>query len=312
MPSFKRLPTLTQLRHLMAVSEHRHFGKAAEACFITQSSLSLSIKELESVLGEMLVERTRRSVLMTPLGEEVVARARKIITDVEDITDLVRAAGSPLSGVLRLGIIPTIAPFLLPRTLPKIRRAHPELKLYLREGHTADLIHQLISGDLDLLILAFPYPTGGLETLLFADDPFWVAYPKGHPGCTAERVAPAALREEALLLLEEGNCLREHALGACQLSAASANVEFQASSLHTLIQMVDNGLGLTLLPKMAIDGGIAKASKIALCPLEGKGTSRQIGLTWRTTSARRQDFILLADFFRDELATPLRRSQRSA
>ena len=311
MATYKRLPTLTQLRHLIAVSQHRHFGKAAAACFITQSSLSISIKELESNLEAMLVERTRRSVLMTPLGEEVVSRALKVITDVEDITDLTRAEGAPLSGVIRLGVIPTIAPFLLPRTLPKIRRSFPELKLYLREARSADLVHQLTTGELDLLILAFPYPATGLETLLFADDPFWVAYPKGHPNTKAERVSASMLRDESLLLLEDGNCLRDHALGACQLSPGSANVDFQATSLHTLIQMVDNALGVTLLPKMAIDGGIAKSTKTVLRPLDGRETSRQIGMVWRPTSARKKDFTLLAESFRDELATPLRRSQKS-
>ncbi len=312
MTTYKRLPTLTQLRHLIAVSDHLHFGKAATACFITQSSLSISIRELESGLGATLVERTRRSVMMTALGNEIVSRARKVITDVEDITDLVRAEGAPLTGSIRLGVIPTIAPFLLPRTLPGLRRAYPDLKLYLREERSADLVDQLTSGELDLLILAFPYPVPGLETLLFADDPFWVAYPKGHPGGQSERVTPTTLKNDTLLMLEEGNCLRDHALGACHLSAESANIEFQASSLHTLIQMVDNGLGITVLPKMAIDGGIAKSTKTELRPLEGKKTSRQIGLVWRTTSARKQDFLTLAEFFKDELATPLRRSQRQA
>jgi len=312
MTIFKRLPTLTQLRHLIAVSEHLHFGKAAASCFITQSSLSLSIRELESGLGATLVERTRRSVMMTTLGSEIVSRARKVITDVEDITDLVRADDDPLSGSIRLGVIPTIAPFLLPRTLPRLRRAYPDLKLYLREERSADLVHQLTSGELDLLVLAFPYPVPGLETFLFADDPFWIAYPKGHPGGTSERVTPSSLKDDTLLMLEEGNCLRDHALSACHLSTSSANVDFQASSLHTLIQMVDNGLGITVLPKMAIDGGIAKSTQIQLRPLEGKGTSRQIGLVWRATSARKQEFLMLAEFFKDELATPLRRSQKQA
>jgi LysR family transcriptional regulator, hydrogen peroxide-inducible genes activator len=310
MTTYKRLPTLTQLRHLIAVSEHLHFGKAAQACFITQSSLSISIKELENQLGATLVERTRRSVMMTPLGLEVVSRAKKIVTDVEDISDLVQAEGTPLTGTVRLGVIPTIAPFLLPRTLPALRQAYPGLKLYLREDRSAKLVEQLASGDLDLLILAFPYPTPGLETYLFAEDPFWVAFPRDHENCTAERISPPTLKNEHLLFLEEGNCLRDHALDACQLTTRSENVDFQASSLHTLVQMVDNGLGATLLPKMAIDGGIARSTKMLLRPLEGRGASRQIGLAWRATSSRKEDFKILAEFFRDELATPLPRAQR--
>jgi len=310
MPSFNRLPTLTQLRHLIALSEYRHFGKAAEACFINQSSLSASIKELESILEGTLVERTRRTVIVTALGIDVVSRARKVVTDVEDIVDHVRADGQPLSGILRLGVIPTIAPFLLPRTLPNLRRAYPDLQLYLREDRSAELVHQLTVGELDLLILAMPYPTPGLQTYLFADDPLWVAYPLGHPNSESERVSPSALKKDTLLLLEEGNCLRDHALGACRQSNRSANMDFYASSLHTLIQMVDNGLGVTLLPKMAVDAGIARSTKTVLRPLDGKGTSRKIGLAWRTTSARQKDFSLISEFFRDELATPLSPRQK--
>ena len=305
MHTFSPLPKLNQLRHLIAVSDHRHFGKAAETCFITQSSLSTSIKELESILGGLLVERTRRSVIMTPLGIEIVSRARKIIADVRDMADLVKAESAPLSGSMRLGAIPTIAPYLLPRALPKIRSAYPDLKLYLREGRSSELIGHLVSGELDVLILAFPYPVPGLETLMIGEDPFWVAYPKGHSGKssgdTSGEVKATSLKNEPLLVLEEGNCLREHVLGACQLAPSSPNVEFQASSLQTLIQMVDNDLGVTLLPEMAVKAGIAHSTHITLHPLAGNNTSRRIGLVWRNTSARKQEFSLLADFFRDEL-----------
>jgi len=303
MNTFKRLPTLTQLRHLVALDRYRHFGKAAEACFITQSSLSLSIRELESGLRAQLVERTRRSVMLTKLGEEIVRRALTVIADVASIAELAEADGSVLTGDLRLGVIPTIAPFLLPRTLPRLRASYPDLKLYLREGHTADLVRQLQSGDLDVLLLAFPYPAAGLQTLLFADDPFWVAYPHGQAPGNTGAVSRDCLKKEKLLVLEEGNCLRDHAFGACRLDAGSANVEFQASSLHTLIQMVDNGLGVTLIPRMAIDGGIAAATRTELRPMEGTGTSRQIGLAWRPTSARQSDFKLLAEFFSTALAS---------
>jgi LysR family hydrogen peroxide-inducible transcriptional activator len=315
MAEFKHLPSLTQLRHLVAVADHGHFGRAAAACFITQSSLSASIKELETVLGKVLIERTRRSVMMTPLGEETVSRARKVLTDVEEIVDLVNASGDPLMGSLRLGVIPTIGPFLLPRVLPALRRAYPGLKLYLREEQSARLIDALGSGNLDLLLLAFPYPADGFETYLFADDPFWVAFPKGHRYASKERVMSTDLEGEKLLLLEEGHCLRDHALSACSLTGEISAAEFQASSLHTLVQMVDNGLGLTLLPKMAIDAGIAKATRVQMRPMEGKGISRQIGFVWRISWPRKEEFVLLAKFFRDELGTPLsphRRKNRVA
>ncbi len=306
MPVLRPLPSLKQLRHLVAVADHGHFGRAAAACFVTQSSLSASIKELEGLLGKVLIERTRRSVMVTPLGEDVVARARAVLTDVDEIVDLVTASGDPLTGSLRLGVIPTIGPFLLPRVLPGLRRAYPRLRLYLREDRSARLTDGLAGGDLDLLLLAFPYPAEGFETYLFAEDPFWIAFPKGHRYAGEERVAGTGLEDETVLLLEEGHCLRGHAMEACgRAGEIPATTEFQASSLHTLVQMVDNGLGLTVLPKMAIDAGIARATGVQMRPLEGQGTSRQIGFVWRTSSPRREEFALLAGFFRDELGTPL-------
>ncbi len=305
MLEFRRLPTLTQLRHLIAVDEHRHFSRAAAACFVTQSSLSASIKELEATLGKVLIERTRRSVQMTPLGTAAVERARRILVDVAELADLVSASGAPLSGDLRLGVIPTISPFLLPRVLPDLRRAYPDLRLYLREERSAELVERLAGGELDLALLAFPYPTGNLETRVFADDPFWAALPRGHQGGRRERLTPADLSDERLLLLEEGNCLRDHAMDACGLAGDDSAPEFQGSSLHTLVQMTANDLGVTLLPKMAIDAGIAHGTRLQLRPLEGKGTARQIGFAWRKSSPRIDEFDLLASFFQAELATPL-------
>lgn len=303
MSRVKALPTLKQLRHLIAVADRRHFGRAAEACLVTQSSLSASIKELEATLGAVLLERTRRSVMPTPLCAQVVDRARRVLTEVGDIVDLVAASGARLGGTVRLGVIPTIAPFLLPRVLPALRRAHPELWLYLREETSARLIDALAGGELDLVLLAFPYPTVALETHVFAEDPLLVAFPKGHAYARRERLVAADLEGEELLLLEDGHCLRDHALGACGGGGDAAG--FQASSLHTLVQMVDNGLGLTLLPKMAIDAGIARATRLAVRPLDGTGTTRRIGFAWRASSPRADGFALLAGFFRDELGTPL-------
>ncbi len=301
----KPAPTIRQLRHLVAVADRRHFGRAAQACFVTQSTLSASIKELETVLGATLIERTKRSVMVTPLGREVVARARAVLREVEDLVDAVGAAGEPLSGPLRLGVIPTIGPFLLPRVLPALREAHPALRLYLREEQTAPLLERLAAGDLDVLLLAFPYRSGKVATFIFADDPFWVAFPREHAFAGRERIEPADLAGETLLLLEEGHCLRDHALNVCELDGAERAGEFQATSLATLVQMVDNGLGLTLLPKMAIDAGITRGTKLAVRPLAAEAVSRQIGLAWRKSSSREREFTLLGGFFRDELATPI-------
>lgn len=306
MTTFKHLPTLTQLRHLIALSEHGHFGQAADACFITQSSLSTSIKELEKTLGHQLVERTKRKVMMSTLGKAVVARARHVVTDVQDICDLVSAAGAPLNGTMRLGVIPSIAPFLLPRVLPALRRSYPELKVYLREAVSASLLRQLGDGELDLLLLAFPYPVKDFDFHIFAEDPFWVGFPKGHPFETKEHISARDLKDQQLMLLEEGHCLRDQALKAAGASVLKTGSDFQASSLHTLVQMVDNGLGLTLLPKMAVDTGLTKSTRVQVRPLEGSQASRQIGLVWRRTSARKDEFRTLSEFFRDELATPLR------
>lgn len=312
MTAFKRLPTLTQLRHLLALAEHSHFGHAAEACFITQSSLSASIKELEATLGQVLVERTKRTVRLTPLGEAMVLRARHVVRDVEDMLDVVSAAGEPLSGDLRLGVIPTIAPFLLPRVLPHLREAYRELKLYLSEKQSADLLDDLNNGHLDLLLLAFPYPTPGLKTHLFANDPFWAAYPKNHPLAEKELLRAKDIETENLLLLGEGHCLRDHALSACHMASDKMPSDFQGTSLHTLVQMVDNGLGLTLLPKMAVDAGIARSTNARLRPLEGNAQGRHIGFAWRSSSPRDKEFMLLANFFRDELATPLSPKQSAS
>ncbi len=303
----KRLPTLIQLRHLVAIADHGHFNAAAEATLVTQSTVSASIKELEALLGATLLERTKRTVRLTALGEEVTTRARAILRDAGDLVDLAEAAGEPLTGALRLGVIPTIAPFLLPRVLPAVRRAFPELKLYLREDKSANLVESLTGGDLDLLVLAFPFPTPQLETHIFAEDPFWLAAPRGHRLGQKERISARDLKTENLLLLEEGNCLRDHILAA---GAAVSASDYEVTSLHTMIQMADNGLGLTILPKMAIDAGLVRGTRLEVRPLDGRHASRTIGFAWRKSSPRTADFALLSDFFRDELATPLPRRRR--
>ncbi len=304
MATFKHLPTLAQLRHLIALNEHQHFGKAADACFITQSSLSTSIKALEKILGQPLVERTKRKVMMLPLGIELVNRALYVLREVEDITDVANAASFPFSTPIRLGVIPSIAPFLLPRVLPAVKKSFPNLKLLLREDQSRALIQYLKNGELDLLLLAFPYSIDGLESHVFSEDPFWIAFPEGHAYSQEECVPFEELNQQDLMLLSDGHCLREQIIDAFGRENLHIKDDFQASSLHTLVQMVNNGLGLTVLPKMALDTGVIKSTQIQVRPLDGPHASRQIGLAWRKTSARKIEYCQLANFFRDELAIP--------
>jgi LysR family hydrogen peroxide-inducible transcriptional activator len=302
MTHHRRLPSLTQLRHLVAIADEGHFSKAAQACYVTQSSISASIKELETILGETLIERTKRSVRLTSLGLEVVARARRVLNQTSDIVDLAAASGQPLSGSMRLGIIPTISPFLLPRVLPALRRAYPSLKLQLREDQSARIVEALGRGDLDALLLAFPYPTPGMERHIFASDPFTVALPKDHPLNDKTKLTARDLKGEKILLLDEGHCLRDHILASGGISEDLVASDYQATSLHTLVQMVASGAGLTLLPQMAVDAGITRGARLTLKPLEAKSASRQIGMAWRPSSPRQQDFALLADYFEKNLA----------
>ncbi|TAN55035.1 MAG: hydrogen peroxide-inducible genes activator [Magnetospirillum sp.] len=286
------LPTLRQLRYLVALARHHHFGRAAEACFATQSTLSAGLQELEALLGATLVERTKRKVLMTPLGEAVAARAREVLRGAEDITDLVRAAGRPLAGPLRLGVIPTIAPFLLPRVLPELRRAYPDLRLVLREDLTARLLERLGNAELDVALLALPYDAPDMEMLPLVEDPFVLACPPDHPLAAKARIGGADLAAAELLLLEEGHCLRDHALAACSLPGPSRGEGILGTSLGTLVQMVASGLGITLLPELAVAGGVLRGTDLVTRPLAGGG-SRRLGLAWRRSCARKDEFHLL-------------------
>ena len=299
-------PTLRQLRHFLSVAEHRHFSRAAEACLLTQSSLSASIKELESILGAPLFERTKRSVMPTRLGEEMVSLAKEIVTRVEDLADLARAAGAPLAGDLRMGVIPTIGPFLLPRVMPGLRDAYPGLRLYLREEQTAPLLRQLANGALDLVLMALPFETEKSEVFEFADDPFVAVFSRGHAIGKFETMTPARLDRDTLLLLEGGNCLTDQTLAMGKLEARAQTGLFHATSLHTLVQMVDNGLGLTVLPKMAVDAGLLRGLKLDFRPFSSPNASRRIALVGRKTSSRGDEFRLLGDYLRDELGTPVR------
>ena len=290
------LPSFRQLEHLVLLANHGHFGHAAKACHVTQSTLSASIKELENTLQAPLVDRTKRRVVLTPLGREIVERARRILNEGKDLVEAARAGSEPLSGTLRMGVIATVGPFLLPEVLPRLRRAYFALRLYLVEDLTTRLVEELRAGRLDIVLLALPCEDcRNLETQALFKDPFTVALPNNHPLAAGKAVDIEQLRSEELLLLKEGHCLREHALAACRLADRRKVQPVEATSLHTLVQMVDNGLGITLLPQLAIDGGILKGTAIKILPTTGQAPNREIGLAWRRGTGRQREFELLAN-----------------
>ncbi|MBU8542393.1 MULTISPECIES: hydrogen peroxide-inducible genes activator [Roseomonadaceae] len=293
------LPSPQQLRYLVALADHGHFGRAAAACAVTQSTLSAGLIALERQLAAGLLERgtaVKRPVF-TPLGLELVARARTALAALEAVAETAAIARDPLSGPLRLGIIPTISPFLLPRLMPALRQAYPRLRLWLREDLTERLVAGLDAGKLDLLILALP-AAGNMETLPLAEDAFHLALPRGHHLAARDPVPISALSGERLLLLEDGHCLRDHAEAACGLPrnlAATAEEGFSATSLHTLVQMVAGGLGVTLLPQLAIHGGILGDAPVDIRRLSGAATpGRMLALAWRPRSPRAAEFAGLA------------------
>jgi LysR family hydrogen peroxide-inducible transcriptional activator len=292
------LPTIKQLQYLVALFEHGHFGRAAEACFVSQSTLSSGIRELESLLGVTLVERSRRAVRFTPLGEQVVAKAGRVLREAEELAELVQAAGRPLVGELRMSVIPTIAPFLLPRLLPRLRRERPELKLLLREEMSQDALDSLHHGRVDCVLLALPFDTGDAAIAHIADDRLFVAFPKDETQDPPPRIAPEMIDSARLLLLGDGHCLRDHALAACARSELRTSATMIGSSLHTLVQLVDNGLGLTLLPEMALKAGILNGTQVVARPLDSPSAKREIVLAWRRNSPREADFRLLAEELR--------------
>jgi LysR family transcriptional regulator, hydrogen peroxide-inducible genes activator len=288
------LPTLKQLQYLVALRDSGHFGRAADACFVTQSTLSAGIRELETLIGVVLVERTRRVVRFTPLGERIAEKARRVLREADELGDMARAAGRPLSGEMRMSVIPTIAPFLLPRILPRLRKAYPDLKLYLREETSSQACEALSHGRADCVLLALPYACGDVEAAPLFDDALYVAFPKGEI-VSPSAIRPADIDATRLLMLEDGHCLKDHALAACNRPELRAEATMMGTSLHTMVQMVDNGLGVTMLPKMAIDAGILEHTQVAARPLEAENAFRKIALVWRRASPRERDFRLLAE-----------------
>jgi len=289
------LPTLKQLQYLVALKDHGHFGRAADACFVTQSTLSAGLRELETLIGVTLVERTRRVVRFTPLGEAIAAKGRRVLREAEELADLARAAGRPLSGEMRMSVIPTIAPFMLPAILPRLRADYPDLKLYLREEPSAAACEGLNNGRTDCVLLALPFACGEVSAAELFDDRLFVAMPEGELRALPPAVPPELIDETRLLMLEDGHCLKDHALAACNRPELRAEATMMGTSLHTVVQMVDNGLGLTMLPEMAVRAGILDNTGIAARPLDAPRATRRIALVWRRASPREKDFRLLAE-----------------
>jgi LysR family hydrogen peroxide-inducible transcriptional activator len=287
------LPTLKQLQYLVALRRHEHFGKAADACFVSQSTLSAGLRELETLLGVTLVERTRRLVRFTALGEKIADKAVRVLREAEELAEMARAEGQPLHGELRMGVIPTIAPFLLPAMLPRLRSEWPALKLYLREETSNAACEALHRGQLDCVLLALPFNCGEIDSAPLFDDPLYVAFPPGEAP-RASAVDAATIDENRLLLLEDGHCLKDHALSACNRPEIRAHASMMGTSLHTLVQMVDNGLGLTFVPGMAIETGILHGTRVDAKRLESDHGFRRIALIWRRSSPRESEFQPLA------------------
>lgn len=299
------LPTLRQLTYLKLLAQHGSFSRAAEAAHVTQPTLSAGVQELERILGSPLVDRNRSGVILTAAGAEAVARAGPILAQAEDLVQACRSAGQPLEGRLKLGVIPTIAPFLLPPALPVLRTKYPKLRLFLREDQTHRLVSDLRSGHLDIILIALPYDISGLDYARVGDDELVAAFPANHPLTAGKTVPHEALEHEPLILLEDGHCLRDHALSACGLAAARPGQEegFAATSLATLVQMVGSGLGVTLLPSMAVEAGLAEAAHVVVRPLGPQRASREIVIAWRAGSTRAAEGALLAEVFGAQAAT---------
>jgi LysR family hydrogen peroxide-inducible transcriptional activator len=296
------LPSLQQLRFLCALAERGHFGRAAESCAVTQSTLSGGIKELEARLGVALFERSHRHVMMTPLGKEIAARAQRLLVDAEELVGLARSAQEPLSGPLRFGVIPTVGPYVLPALLQHLGTALPKLKLYVREAQTAVLLDKLAGGELDILLVAIPYELGDVEAMEITEDPIVVAMPRNHPLGHHKVVSRDDLAREQLLLIEDGHCLRTHSLQACRIADPARNEVFQATSLRTLVQMVAAELGVTLVPQIAVDSELA-SSNVVIRPLSPDKPFRTLVLAWRPTSSRGAEFRMLGNLIRECLTS---------
>ena len=291
----RMLPTLRQLQYLRLLAEHASFSRAAEAAHVSQPALSAGVQELERILGAPVVERTRGNVQLTAVGAEAVRRAEDVLARTEDLVEAARNAGKPLSGRFRLGVIPTVAPFLLPATLPGLKAAYPALRLFIREDLTPRLIAGLKAGQLDAAVIALPYSSSGVDHARIGDDEILAAAPSGHALAGTGPIAPGSLKAEDLILLEDGHCLRDQALAAFDIEAPKGDDVFAATSLHTLVQMVSSGLGVSFLPEMAVRAGLADMPGVVVRPISAKAPRREIVVAWRTGSSRAAEARLLAE-----------------
>jgi LysR family hydrogen peroxide-inducible transcriptional activator len=289
---------LRDLKYLVALAEHRHFGRAAAASFVSQPTLSTQIRKLEDELGVTLIERAPRRVMLTPIGEEIAERARGVIAGVEQMAELARRSRDPEAGSVRLGLFPTIAPYLLPHVLPRVRERFPRLELLLVEEKTDAILQRLRDGRLDAGILALPLHDEQLRIEFLFDEPFVLAAPAAHPVAARATLHADDLRDADLLLLEEGHCLRDQALDVCRLAGAGEREGFRATSLETLRQMVAAGVGMTLLPVLAVQPPVPPSADIVLLPFAGEAPHRRIAMAWRRSSAMDAFLMQLAGVFR--------------
>lgn len=291
-------PTIKQLKYFVALTESQHFGRAAEQCFVSQSAFSNAIKELEATLDAQLVDRTNRNVTITATGQQVAVQARLVLQDVESLIESARGPKEPLTGDLRLGVIPTIAPFMLPDALPKLRKQYPDLRLLLVEDQTRRVYSRLMDGELDVVLMALPWEMQRVEELPLFRDAFCLACHEDTKHVEPENYRFSKLDTDSILLLEDGHCLRDHALAACKIRNTQKVSRFGASSLLTLIEMVDADLGVTFLPEMARGSSLLRNTQVKLHAM-GEQSYREIGLVWRKGSRRIDEFRLLGEFFRD-------------
>ncbi len=290
---------LRDLSYLVALAEYRHFGRAAEASFVSQPTLSTQIRKLEDELGVALVERTPRKVLLTETGREIARRARAVLSQVDEIKSIAQRTRDPESGTIRLGIFPTLGPYLLPHVIPRLRERFPRLELLLREEKTEQVLHMLREGTLDAGILALPVHDDSLHTEFLFEEPFVLAVPSGHELAGRRSLHMDDLSQQNLLLLEDGHCLRDQALEVCHLAGAGERTGFRATSLETLRQMVSANVGITLLPALAVKPPIAQSPNVALIEFEAPAPSRRIAMLWRKSSAMTPFFEALAAVIRD-------------
>jgi len=301
--------SLKQLRYLEAVARLKHFGRAAEQCAVTQPALSMQIQELEKQLGVELMERSRNGVMLTEAGREIAGRASRILAETRDIVDFARRQGNVLAGPLHLGVIPSVAPYVLPALLPLVRDKYPDLDLHLRETQTHHLVDELLDGGLDLLLLALPVENPEVETIKLFNDRFLLAMPKSRRVPNRIRATPDLLQQDRLLLLEEGHCLRDQALSFCNLRRIDNIDTFGASNLSTIVQMVANGLGMTLLPELSIKLE-CRQDDIKLMRFTDPQPRRVVGLAWRRSSPRKRHFVELGKLIISATSGQMKDSER--